>query len=181
MKRRLTAVKGDDAEKSAVDDRSPPKASRAVSALAESACAGLGSGASGGACLGSGASGGSGAGSGASGGAGAGSGAYGGRGAGADRGAVGSAGGGGIGADAALESSLDLSSLIPVSSLGASTTTMHDFATANWSGMATTGLARVSVPCDSLRPLSDKDASLAVLEAALGKSFKMNCYACARG
>lgn len=100
-------------------------------------------------------------------------------------GSAGSAVDGGSGANgdsvasAPRGSPLDLSDRIPVSSLSLSAMTLHEFASAYWPQILATGLARIAVPCDALRPLVDTSASLALLESVLGKSFKMNCYACA--
>lgn len=76
---------------------------------------------------------------------------------------------------------MDRSALIPREVLPAgSKESMIEFAIRNAAGLAASGLARCSVPVPALAGVAgDSAASLKLLESALGKSFRVHCYACA--
>ena len=76
---------------------------------------------------------------------------------------------------------MDRSALIPREVLPAgSKESRIEFATRNAAGLAASGLARCSVPVPALAGVAgDSSASLKMLEGALGKSFRVHCYACA--
>lgn len=75
---------------------------------------------------------------------------------------------------------LDRSAYIPREVLPSeSAETMIDWAIRNAAGLAASGLARCTVKVPALAPAaSDSAASLKLLENALGKTFRVHCYAC---